>query len=426
MKNLIITIITVFTVHIGFAQEEPPTPPPTPSTNFSSSTKSRSNNESTSISISQTDDDYKLRARFPKNRYAKLKSLIEKTLGGKNMDIGNGYSKWSNDEKVYYVKLTEKSLRINVDLNVASPSLVKKIKALGNDAKIIISGNNVKVERERMQREADRMRREADRMQREAERLERQAKRETERAKRMAQREVERMKREQERIKRDAQRIEREAKRVEREAKRLEERARHKGGVSSSIKRLLDDSKTKYTATSGSNLNWIWPEVQEKLLTSLLKDQLIENTQEVTFTTEKDQMYVNGNRLSTVQYEKYYSMLRNAGIQSNADFSFYKKNDHIVVLGLNARIKKVFNDLYQKGFINSTDEAIKLSINGNSIMQNGNNLGATKVASYNAILRDNGIIPAPGKYIEMKKAGSYRLGYSLGNNGIVGTWIEED
>ncbi|AXG69279.1 hypothetical protein KORDIASMS9_01499 [Kordia sp. SMS9] len=427
MKNLLITTILMLAFHIGFAQEEPPTPPtpPNSSSNYSSSMKSSGKNGSTSVSVSQTDDDYKFRARFPKNRYAKLKTLIENTLGGKNMDIGKGYSKWSNDEKVYYVKLTEKNLRMTVDLNVASPDLAAKISALGKDAKLIISGSTVKVERERMQRKADRMRVEADRMQREAERLERQALREAERTKRMAQREKERMQREQEQIKRAAKRVEREAKRVEREAKRLEEQARHKGGVSSYIKRLLDDPKTKYTATSGANLNWIWPEVQENLLASLLEDNLIKSTAEVTFTTEKDRMYSNGAELTATQYEKYNSMLRNAGIQSNADFSFYKQADHIVVIGLNARIKKVFNDLHKKGHIASTDEAIKLLIDGNSITKNGTVLGKEKVAAYNAILRDNGIIPAPGKYIEMKKAGSYRLGYSLGSKGIVGTWIEE-
>lgn len=438
MKHSIITTLLILAFHIGFAQEEPPTPPTPPSTssssssssssasNYSSSMKSSGKNGSTSVSISQTDDDYKFRARFPKNRYAKLKTLIENTLGGKNMDIGKGYSKWSNDEKVYYVKLTEKNLRMTVDLNVASPDLAEKIRALGNDAKIIISGSNVKVERDRVQREADRVRREAGRMQREAERLERQALRNTERVKREAEREVARMEREQQRMKRAAERVEREAKRIEREAKRLEEQARHKGGVSSYIKRLLDDPKTKYTTTSGSNLNWIWPEVQENLLASLLEDNLIKSTEEVTFTTEKDRMYSNGKELTEAQNEKYSRMFRNAGIQSNTDFSFYKQADHIVVIGLNAHIKKVFKDLHQKGHIASTDEEIKLLIDGNSITQNGIALGDDKVAEYNAILRDNGIIPAPGKYIEMKKEGSYRLGYSLGSNGIVGTWIEED
>lgn len=445
MKNSIITTILIVAFQLGFAQQEPPTPPTPPSTsaasssssNYNSTIKSRSNNESTSISISQTDDEYKLRARFPKNRYAKLKSLIQNTLGAKHMDVGSGFSKWSNDEKVYYVKLTEKSLRMNVDLDVASPQLVEKFKALGNDAKIIISGSNVKIERERVQREADRIRREADRMQLEAARLERQVAREAARIERQAEREEvrrerevkrieEQYKRAQERIKSDAQRIEREAKRVEREAKRLEEKARHKGGVSSAIKRLLDDPKTKYTTTSGSNLNWIWPEVQANLLTSLVNDKLLTSTSEVTFTSEKDRMYVNGTELSEAHYDKYASMLRNAGIQSNADFSFYKKGDHIVVIGLNAKIKKVFNDLYKNGHIASADEAVKLLINGKAITQNGQQLASAKVAAYNAILRDNGIIPAPGKYIEMKKAGSYRLGYALGNKGIVGTWIEED
>jgi len=440
MKNSIITTIIILSFQLGFAQEEPPTPPTPPSTSSSSSSYSSStssSNEKSSISVSQTDDEYKLRARFPKNRYAKLKTLIQNTLGAKHMDVGSGFTKWSNDEKVYYVKLTEKSLRMNVDLDVASPDLAEKFIALGKDAKIIISGSDAKVERERMQREADRMRREADRMQREAQRLEQQAKRdaarlekEMERETARIERETERLhaqsKRDQERIKRDAERIEREAKRVEREAKRLEEKARHKGGVSRAIKRLLDDSKTKYTATSGSNLNWIWPEVQNNLLSSLVNDNLITSTSEVMFTNEKDRMYVNGTELSRVQFEEYSEMFQKAGIQSNADFSFYKKDDHIVVIGLNARIKKVFNDLHKDGHIASADEAIKLQIDGDAITQNGQKLSATKVAAYNAILRDNGIIPAPGKYIEMKKAGSYRLGYSLGNKGIVGTWIEED
>ncbi|WP_420571519.1 ATP synthase F0 subunit B [Kordia sp.] len=429
MKHLFIAIISTCIVQLGYAQE-PPTPPTPPSTSssstYSSSTKSSSSSESTSISISHTEDDYKLRARFPKNRYEKLKNLIENTLGGKNMDIGKGYSKWSNDEKVYYVKLTEKSLRISLDLNVASPALVEKFEAMGKDAKIIISGSSVNAEKQRMQREADRMRREADRMQLEAERLERQAEREAKRIEQQAKREKQRAEREAKRIEMQAKRIEREAKRLDREAKRVEERARHKGGVSTHIKRLLDDPKTAYSGTSDTNLNWIWPAIQNDLLASLRDDQLISTTDEVTFTTEKDRMYVNGTELSEAQNRKYAAMFRKAGVQRNADFSFYKKGNHIVVIGLNAKIKKVFNDLHKKGFIGSTDEAVKLLIDGNNITQNGNSLGKDKVAAYNAILRDNGIIPAPGKYIEMKKAGSYRLGYALGNRGIIGTWIEED
>ena len=443
MKTYFITIIyVVFAIAFSNAQETPI--PPDPPGTSSSVSKSTTKTESTSISISYTEDDYKLRARFPKNRYEKLKALIEKQLGGKNMDIGSGYSKWSDDEKVYYIKLTEKSLRISLDLNVASPGLAEKFSNLGEDIKLIVSGRSANDEKVRMQREADRMRREADRMQREAERLERQVEREAklverqkermeeqvEREAKRVEREAERMQQrlemERKRIERDAKRIEREAKRLDREAKRVEEQARHKGGVSNYIKRLLDDSKTKYTATSGSNLNWIWPEVQEKLLASLLNDNLIESTSEVAFTTEKDRMYVNGKMLTEAQDKKYDKMFKDEGIQTNADFSFYKKDDHIVVVGLNAKIKKVFNDLYKKGFITSTDEAVKLLIDGTSITQNGNRLSQDKVVDYNAILRDNGIIPAPGKYIEMKKAGSYRLGYSLGSKGIVGTWIEED
>jgi hypothetical protein len=427
MKNIFITTAFVLLFfQFSNAQKTPP-PPETPSTSStstsssspSSTTISTEGKESTSISISHTDDAYKLRARFPKNREAKLKKLIQNTLGDKNLDVRKGYSKWSNDEKVYEIKLTEKTLRIWLDLNVASPNLIEKFEVLGNDAKTIISGSTVSAERDRMQREADRMRHEADRMQREARRLELQVERVAKRIEREVQRENGR-------IQLDAKRIEREAKRLDLEAKRIEEKARHKGGVSAHIKRLLDDPKTAYTKPSGSDLNWIWPSVQEDLLTALLKDKLIESTSEVTFTTEKDQMYVNGKVLTETQSKKYSTLFRNAGIQSNADFSFYKKGNQIVVIGLNARIKKVFTDLHKKGFIASTDEAVKLLINGNSIVQNGKKLPRDKVATYNAIFRDNGIIPAPGKYIEMKKAGSYRLGYSFGNKGIVGTWIEED
>ena len=420
MKNSIILFVLFFITQFTLAQE-PPVPPTPPSTSSSSTTSIRSSDQggNTSISISHDNDSYKLRAKFPDNRYARLKSLIEKELGGKNMFLGKGYSKWSNDEKVYEVKLTRKSLRISVDLNVASADLAEKIKQLGSDVKMIISGTSANSEKLRLQREADRKRREADRMQREAERLERQAEREARRAELQVEREAKR-------IERDAERIEQEARRLDREAKRVEARARHIGGVSSAIKRLLEDPKTKYTNASGKSANWIWPELQEKLLAHLQEDQLIENSKEVTFTTEKNRMYVNGAELSSAQQSKYDRMLRNAGIRSNTDFSFYKKNDHIVIIGLNAHIKKVFSDLHKKGLINSTDEPVKLLINGHTIVQNGKQLSRSEVATYNTILHDNGIIPAPGKYIEMKKAGSYRLGYTIGNDGNVGTWIEED
>lgn len=447
MKTYFITIIyIVFACAFSYAQETP-TPPDPPSTSSSSSrsvSRSSTQTENTSISISYTDEDYKLRARFPKNRYPKLKALIEKELGGKNMDISKGYSKWSNDEKVYYVKLTEKSLRISLDLNVASPELAEKFSALGKEIKMIVSGTNANDEKVRMQREADRMRKEADRMQREAERLERQVERESkriEREKKRVEKEVareaqriareekrlaQRSELERQRIERDAKRIELEAKRLDREAKRVEEKARHKGGVSSYIKRLLDDSKTIYTANSGNSLNWIWPTIQNKLIEKLKTDGLITSTDEITLTSERDQLYVNGTQLSERQNESYRKMFQDLGIQPSADFSFYKQGNHIVVIGLNAKIKKFFSDLHKNNYIASTDEPVKILINGDSVIQNGTALSSTKVAAYNAILRDNGIIPAPGKFIEMKKAGSYRLGYSLGKNGIIGTWIEED
>jgi len=180
-----------------------------------------------------------------------------------------------------------------------------------------------------------------------------------------------------------------------------------------------------YTANSGKSLNWIWPAAQNKLIEKLKADGLIASANEITLTLEKDELYVNGKQLSERQNESYRKLFLDVGIQPSSDFSFYKKGDHIVVIGLNAKIKKVFSDLHNKGFIASTDEAVKLLIDGNSVTQNGSVLSSDKVATYNAIFRDNGIIPAPGKFIEMKKAGSYRLGYSFGKNGIVGTWIEK-
>ncbi|MBC8754372.1 hypothetical protein H2O64_06795 [Kordia sp. YSTF-M3] len=417
MKTFFISAFIVCMFQIGNAQKAPDTPE-TP-TNIVANHGNYSEGGNTSVSISHTDDAYKLKASFPQSREARLKELIQNTLGDKNLNIRKGYSKWSNNEKVYEVKLTQTTLRIWIDLNIASTNLIEKFEALGHDAKTIISGSNINVEKARMQREADRMRREANRMQQEVKRLEQQAARETKRVERE-------MKQQNERVQRDAKRLEIEAKRLDMEAKRVEKRARHKGGISSYIKRLLDDAKTIYTGTSGSDLNWIWPSVQEDLLAAFLEDEFVTSTSKVAFTAEKDHMYVDGVELTEAQSKKYSAILRKAGIKTNADFSFYKKGDHIVIIGLNAKIKKTFNDLYKQGFIASTDEAVKLLINGNSIVQNGTNLSSDKVAAINTILSDNGIIPAPGKYLEMKKAGSYRLGYSTGTKGIVGTWIEED
>ena len=104
MKNIFIT--TAFILLFFQYSVAQVTPPPPPNPQISSSSQS----ESTSISISHTDDDYKLKASFPKNREARLKELIQGTLGDKNLDIRKGYSKWSNDEKVYEIKLTETSL----------------------------------------------------------------------------------------------------------------------------------------------------------------------------------------------------------------------------------------------------------------------------------------------------------------------------
>lgn len=455
MKTIFITFIyVVFLIQIGNAQETPipPTPPSTSSTASSSSNISvrTSGNKggNVSISISNTEDYYKLKARFPKDRHAELKKLIEGELGGKNLDIKKGYSKWSDDQKVYEIKLTERTLRIFLDTDVASAGLIEKFKDLGSAARTIITGNDGNHEAQEMQREADRMRREADRMKREAQRLERQVKRETEREKKRIEREAQRLEREtkrekermkqevarmekeiarnRERIERDAKRIEEEARRLDKQAKRAEREARHKGGVSNMVKKLLDDPKTQYNSSTASQAqNWVWPAAQKALVNSLKKDKLITNEKEITFTMEGGYIYVNGRQLSESQFDKYTRLLQKNGVTEDHDFSFYKNGNNIVLLSLSVDVENFFEDLADKNYISSVNEKVLLNINGSSVYQNGEKLNSDKVAIYNTLLQQNGIIPAPGKFIQIKKPDHFLVGYSIGPKTHIGTWIEK-
>ena len=147
------------------------------STNYSSSDSDRQNSN-VSISSSNTDDSYSFIAKYSGSKDSELKDLIIKEMGSNNLTSTNGKSRWianSGDEEVYEIELRKGRLTMDVDKNIASPSLVKKIESLGKMAKTIITGKTEASEKAaKMQREADRLKREADRMQREADRMKRE------------------------------------------------------------------------------------------------------------------------------------------------------------------------------------------------------------------------------------------------------------
>ncbi len=127
---------------------------------------------------------------------------------------------------------------MDVDKNIASPSLVKKVESLGKMAKTIITGKTEASQKAaRMQREANRMKREEERIQRNADRIQRENTA---------------------RYQQDTKRFKEEEKRLASEADEMDVRARHLGDVSNTVRTLLKQERTLYEGRSkDEGTNWV-------------------------------------------------------------------------------------------------------------------------------------------------------------------------
>ncbi len=147
-----------------------------------------SGNENMYFSTSDSDDTYKVRAKFPDRKTTKIRAYLKEELGQKNRKVSGTKELWKmeyNGDTGYEVKVDDGSLRIFVDKELVSSSLFNKFKTITKNIKRYTSGKSEekreeekqKRAEERLEREAEQLMREAERKIREAERLQREAER---------------------------------------------------------------------------------------------------------------------------------------------------------------------------------------------------------------------------------------------------------
>lgn len=145
-----------------------------------------SGNENTYFSTSDSDDTYKVRAKFNTGKTAKIRTYLLEEFGKEQLKVSGTRQQWRvavDGITSYEVKIDEGSLRIFVDKELASSSTLSKMRAITKNIKTYTSGKSqaqreaekVKRDKNRLDREVAQKIREADRLKREAERLEREA-----------------------------------------------------------------------------------------------------------------------------------------------------------------------------------------------------------------------------------------------------------
>ncbi|MFT7072290.1 hypothetical protein [Patiriisocius sp. Uisw_017] len=415
MKTILITIMAISSgLMAAFAQKNPP-PPSSEVSVHSDETKTSSNysysessdgddggSSNISVSTSSTDDSYMFRARHDGNKDAKIKALLLKEMGRNNLEVKNGKHTWvtnSGGEEVYEIKFSKGRLRIDLDKTIASAELEKKIVRLGKSARTIISGvSDEKRKVVTLQREAERMQRAADRMRREAVRL-------------------------QEDQQRNQDRIKLEADRLKRQADRLEDNVRRSGGTSTVIQNLLDDHRTRYDGVNRGTA-WVLPGLLPALTNAFIKDKLIDTGNEINVLKETNAMYVNGKQIGSSSMGTYKSIFRTYNV--NGNFNFNKSNNHIVFIENAVAIEPIIRALEAEGFISSINKKLKLEINGDSVIRNGEELSVNAVNLINELLLRNNVVAAPGKVLEIRSNNNYQLGYNLDKKTFLGTWVMND
>lgn len=145
-----------------------------------------SGHENSYFSTSDSDDTYRVRAKFNDRKTTKIRNYLLEELGRKNMTKSGSKYRWKmeyNGDTSYEIKLDEGSLRIFVDKELASSQLFNKFKIIRGNIKNYTSGKSDEKrdkekthrEEERLEREAEQLIREAQQKMREAEQLKREA-----------------------------------------------------------------------------------------------------------------------------------------------------------------------------------------------------------------------------------------------------------
>jgi len=180
MRTLIYIILSLLVgVFNSQAQEEPSADTTENEVSFSfDGDLSFSGNENMYFSTSNSDDTYKVRAKFPARKTKKIRAYLKEELGEKNMKKSGSKQQWKMEysgDTSYEIKVDEGSLRIFVNKELVSSSLFNKLKTITKREE-----ERIEREAEQLLREAEQKIREAEQLQREAERLKREALRKTE------------------------------------------------------------------------------------------------------------------------------------------------------------------------------------------------------------------------------------------------------
>ncbi|RMB57637.1 hypothetical protein EAX61_11025 [Dokdonia sinensis] len=411
LKN-ILKVAILAGVTTAIAQTKPPKPPAPPSNTTSSSTSSNTSvitqsgnygkGGNTSFSVSNSNNEYRVKSRYPDNRYPAVKDFLMAEMGTKHMQANGKSIAWSlegDDDTVYEIELSESKLNIELDKTIASPDMIAKFEDMGNILRTLISGGNERQEIQRLERDADRARRDAERMQREAERLRAMSVR-------------------------DAERLSREASLLEREAEKLSRVSKRSGGIDGYVRDVLREPSTKYDMNTSSNNGWKWPAMQNALITELVKNGLVSEGEDIVFVKEDNGIYVNGEKMGPAMWSKYNNLFRKYDFGRIGDISFYKQGNHIVVLDGPDDLEDLLEELEDEGLIEITKSKFVIQINGTSVVENGKKLSEAETKRWNTVLHKEGVIPAPGKTIVMDK-NSFSLGYSF-DKSTLGIWMSRD
>lgn len=147
-----------------------------------------SGNDNMYFSTSNSEDTFKVRAKFPERKTLKIRAYLKEELGEKHMKMSGSKQQWKmqySGDTGYEIKVEDGSLRIFVNKELVSSSLFNKFKTITKNIKAYTSGKSeeqreqerIKREEERLEREAEQLMREAEQKLREAEDLQREAER---------------------------------------------------------------------------------------------------------------------------------------------------------------------------------------------------------------------------------------------------------
>ncbi len=414
-KVLTVILLGIGVCAVAQTPPAPPAPPVTPTTVYQDDATKVTTNSSnvsvitqsgdygkggnTSFSVSNSNDEYRIKARFPQNRYAALKGFLLKELGSNGMQSSGDdfvWTKEADDDTVYEIELSKTKLKVDLDKELASPELIAKFEDMGTITRTLISGGDRRQEVSRLEREAARARRDAERMQQEAERLQAMSERES-------------------------ARLAREAERLTREADQLSLVSKRGGGIDGYVREILNEPSTKYTANMQASKYWKWPELQKALITSLKKDNLLDDNENIVLIKEDRGMYVNGEQLSPAQWSSYNQLFRKYGYGNMDELSFYKSGDHIVVINSPSNFEALLQALEENDLISDRYTTSTIEINGSTIIVDGKKLSQTQTDRWNKLLESRQVIPAPGKTIKIGKDFA-SIGYSFGKR-TLGFWM---